>query len=594
MRFKILVFILMVSPAGIAFGQSDSIKTMEFYQSIKRKADRNHATFLLYKIIFNVPNDAELDSILKSPVDFGDRIIRNIYITTREPFGTSLHDTSVKTYSIVQKAGNALHYRTRRRAIENLLVFQSGEKLDMLKVEESARLIRNSGFIRDVQISVKPIAEDSADIFVETRDHWTFKASATVTSNQTRTKFTSYDLFGMGHRFSNQLTWRKGESDLLKPYLEGYYSAPSVAGSFASAKLSYQLEEGNRSIQFDIDRPFVTSLADWAGGLTVSRYLKTDSLRITKSANASFVKEGASYGGWLARSFMLQPGKSMEERSTRLVVSMAFTSDEPTELKTSDLIAYEVLSTKKTTLLSFGLSSRSYILDKYLFQFGEDEDVPSGRKVQLTSGYEIGVQTNRYYLGGSAAAGGYIRNSFYASCHLEVGAFLKNGNRQDDVLKSKAFAFSPLINLGKWRIRFIGEVDYVKYKNQLYYRPLNLQQDRLLPGYRSGTPEGLERFGLNATAVLFNPFEWLGFKITPLIYAGAGVVAESDGLLFNSPWVGVWGGGMAISNKFLAQSDFKIILAFFPNQNETYRIGSISAWQYSFRDFDFTKPEVLN
>ncbi|MFM7768106.1 MAG: hypothetical protein ACKO9S_09650 [Bacteroidota bacterium] len=593
MRFKILVFILMVSSTGGVFGQSDSTKTKEFYKSLKRKADRNSATLLLYKIVFNVPDEAELDSILDSPVTFGNRIIRNININTREPFGTSLHDTAVKTYSLVQKVGNALHFRTRRRAIENLLVFQSGEKLDMLQIEESERLIRNSGFIRDVQIKIKPINEDSADIYVETRDHWTFKASATVTSSQTRTKFTSYDLFGMGHRFSNELTWLKGESQLLKPYLEGYYLAPSVAGSFASAKLSYQLKEGNRSVQFDVDRPFVSTIAEWAGGLNVSRYLKTDSLRLTKSAYAPFVKEGSTYGGWLARSFMLRPGKSTEERSTRLVVSMAIASDEPTKLNTSDFVAHEVLSSKKTALFSFGLSNRSYVMDKYLFQFGEDEDVPSGRKVQITSGYEFGLRSTRDYIGGTAAAVGYVRDAFYVSCQLDIGAFIKYGEKQDEVIKAKAFAFSPLVTFGKWSIRFIGEVDYVKYANQQYYRPLNLQQDRLLPGYRSGTPEGLERFGFNTTAVLFNPFEWLGFKITPLIYGGAGVVKDGESRLLNSTWIGVWGGGVAVSNKFLAQSDFKIILAVFPNQNEPYRLGSISAWQYTFRDFDFTKPEVL-
>ncbi|MFM7903535.1 MAG: hypothetical protein ACKPAD_16315, partial [Bacteroidota bacterium] len=263
------------------------------------------------------------------------------------------------------------------------------------------------------------------------------------------------------------------------------------------------------------------------------------------------------------------------------------------KLNTSDFVAHEVLSSKKIALLSFGLSSRSYVMDKYLFQFGEDEDVPSGRKVQITSGYEFGLQSTRYYIGGSAAAGGYVRDVFYASCQLDIGAFMKYGEKQDEVIKAKAFSFSPLVNLGKWNIRFIGEVDYVKYANQQYYRPLNLQQDRLLPGYRSGTPEGLERFGFNTTAVLFNPFEWLGFKITPLIYGGAGVVKDGESRLLNSTWIGVWGGGVAVSNKFLAQSDFKIILAVFPNQNETYRLGSISAWQYTFRDFDFTKPEVL-
>ncbi|MFN5323490.1 MAG: hypothetical protein ACK5C5_01075 [Bacteroidota bacterium] len=593
MRLKALVFMWMVGVPAVAFAQSDTSNSALFYQKLQRRAESKKLTFFLYKVFFNVPNEEDLDSLVKETRNYEGKFIRKVIIRTREPFGTSLSDSIEKSRSIFQKTANALHFRTRVKAIDNLLLFSEGQELDALELEETERLIRTSGFIRDVKIQVVDVNKDSVDVFVDTRDLWTFKTSATVSSSSTRWKFTGYNLFGMGHRMSNEFKWFNSNSNLLSPEWSGYYLIPSLAGSFASAKLDYQIIGENRSIGLFVDRPFITSFAEWAGGAHVTRYFKNETIRITASKSEPFKKEGFSYGGWIGRSIMLKKGETKEQRSTRIAVAGSISVDECSRLTTADQTTSELLATTKTYLISTGYSNRKYIEDQYIFQFGEQEDVPSGRKLQITSGFEQKSSGHRPYLGATLGIGGYVANQFFLAQQLDAGTFIKSGEYQDAMLRWRTFWYSPLIEVGEWKLRLFGEMNYAKYLNQTKYQPLNLQQDKLLPGYKYNSPEGLERLAANITLTIFNPVDWLGFRFTPLLYGAAGIIGDGVNPLSRSNLLGVWGLGLAISNKFLAQSDFKLVLAFFPNQTDSYRIGSISAWEYEFRDYEFSRPEVV-
>ena len=50
------------------------------------------------------------------------KIIRNIKITTLDPFGYSDSDSTRQPKIFAQKAGNALHLKTKNIAIKNLLL----------------------------------------------------------------------------------------------------------------------------------------------------------------------------------------------------------------------------------------------------------------------------------------------------------------------------------------------------------------------------------------------------------------------------------------------------------------------------------------
>lgn len=589
---NLLAITIMFLNISYAFAQGIQDSVPELYLKLKYYAEKRKTTFIIYQSIFNTPDADELNRLIEYRGQKNGLVIRNIIIDTKEPFGTSLEDTTTQAHSIIQRLGNALHHRTSVKTIQNLLLFTSGDLTDEFLLQESERLIRNSGYIRDLKISVVQLDADSADVYIHTRDHWTFKTSANMTSERLTWKFTSYNLFGLGHRFSNTFQWNKKTNELLRTDVRGFYQIPSIAGSFLSSTLSYRFEGANREWGLHLDRPFVSSTTNWAGGAYATHKEIQDSIRLDPAHLGSYKLRGSDQGVWLARSFPLKQGQSIEEKSTRIAVSAAHYIEQIQTLQATDIKVTDLLSGKQTTLVSLALFNRTYNIDNYVFQFGEQEDIPSGRLYQLSGGYEHNQTGGKYYASSTLAFGGYLNNGFYASTKFEWSSFIKKQSLSDQVVSIHNLIFSPLLGENGWRTRLFADVNYTRFLNQSYYRPLNLAEERLLPGYQSNMPEGLERFSVNTTCVLFNPLNIIGFRFAPILFVGGGWVADGQKPLFESQPQLVYGGGVAISNEFLAQSDFKIMLAFFPNASLPYKLGSIRAWDYALNDFTSSKPRI--
>src|SRR5690606_14895964 len=66
--------------------------------------------------------------------NFEGKIIRNIHITTLDPFGFSESDTVKKPKRWSERAGNNLPVKTRSRTIRNLLLYKKNETLDSLEI----------------------------------------------------------------------------------------------------------------------------------------------------------------------------------------------------------------------------------------------------------------------------------------------------------------------------------------------------------------------------------------------------------------------------------------------------------------------------
>src|SRR5699024_9418806 len=133
---------------------------------------------LLHKWIFRSKNHhKQKDENRTSRPDIGPyagKIIRHISIESKDPFGTSLTDSTRTPHSVLQKAGNTLHVKSKEMAIRKFLLFDKDQPLDTLQVHETERLLRNQNYVRRVRIEPKPLkgAKDSLDIVVKILDSW--------------------------------------------------------------------------------------------------------------------------------------------------------------------------------------------------------------------------------------------------------------------------------------------------------------------------------------------------------------------------------------------------------------------------------------
>jgi len=72
---------------------------------------------------------------------------------------------------------NHLHVLTRERFIRSLLLFKVGDPVDPARIAESERLLRSTGFLSPVTITVDTVP-GGAEVVVRTHDEWTTLAGA--------------------------------------------------------------------------------------------------------------------------------------------------------------------------------------------------------------------------------------------------------------------------------------------------------------------------------------------------------------------------------------------------------------------------------
>jgi len=101
-------------------------------------------------------------------------IVRRLSIHRSNVFGTDETHAS----SFYGRWANALHVVTRAGVIQRALQFAPGEQVCRADLEAAVRRLRTLGVLHsNIDLVVEPVAEDSIDVTVKTRDTWTTRPS---------------------------------------------------------------------------------------------------------------------------------------------------------------------------------------------------------------------------------------------------------------------------------------------------------------------------------------------------------------------------------------------------------------------------------
>jgi len=605
MRRFLVIIILTVFPA-VLFGQQQPTDTASFYRDMYHYSKDHKLLYVLYRAVFNVPPDPlhpvkDKNKRLKKsiPDSLAGRTIRNISVYAFEPFGTKITDTLTFPHSFVQKVGNGIHIKTQDRIIRNYLLFSEGQTLDLFTISESERLLRQSDFIRNAIIMVDPVegSSDSVDVKVFAQDKWTLAATVTASTSMTRVRFTEYNFLGLGHRFRNKVEYQYRGDDNSPLLWEGSYLVPNIQNTYISTGVTYQFSPNDDKWGVFVERPFYSALANWAGGISYDGRSLKDSIKFFDQPYSQYKYISTSSNVWAGRSFRLRQGPTPEEKSTRLVLSGGYTRTRYNDLtsESSEVISY--FKPVDLYLASLGFSNRRYYTDRYIFDFGELEDVPTGRIAQVTAGYETKGETGRIYTGFTLGASEYVGHHGYLLGQLSFGSFYDQHRFTQGVSKAEVFAFSRLFKLGSWRIRWFGYTSLTYGLHRLGNETISLVKNEGVPGYKYGDPSGVSRFTASMRIMFFNPFEVIGFKFTPLLFGGIGMIGGTNAALFTSKVYPGFGAGFAISNVYLVDADFELLIGFYPTipgtENTGIRLNPINIWNFSFRDYEFGRPSVL-
>ncbi len=241
------------------------------------------------------------------------KIVREIYITTLDPFGYNVRDTSKHPNGFLMKSGNALHIKTHNITIKNLLLFKTNRPYDSLLVKESERLIRSQRYVQDVSFNAVPASKksDSVDVFIRVQDVWSLVPAFQISNTSADFGITDNNVAGLGSTFQGNThidrVTGKGATKIsfLMPNIKNTYISLRLQALFTdvnalieedkfsrsyystiSSNLPYTFS-GNQAIvrSFELSREFYSPLTKWAGGfftgqmITAQSYIAQDTLR---------------------------------------------------------------------------------------------------------------------------------------------------------------------------------------------------------------------------------------------------------------------------------------------------------------------------
>ncbi|MDX1471313.1 MAG: hypothetical protein R3213_07435, partial [Flavobacteriaceae bacterium] len=283
MKLKLIAILLFLFLADYSFSQDSIPKdTTNIYTKIEKISEKGKFSNFLHGLIFK-SNDKSAPKKLegrraKSYRRYIGKVIRNIEIEVYDPFGYSFTDTTEVPNSWLEKTGNTLHVKSRKFTIRNLLLFSENSKLDTLLINESARLIRAQNYVRRVEIDPELVSRgsDSVDVRIVVLDAWSIIPKVSLSTSVNRFRLLDRNFVGLGHELRTGVATRLSDGENA---WDLRYRIRNFKNTFISSTFSYQarLNESYSKI-LDIDRPFYSPLARWAGGIYLDEQFSQDSI----------------------------------------------------------------------------------------------------------------------------------------------------------------------------------------------------------------------------------------------------------------------------------------------------------------------------
>ncbi len=608
MKLKSLFFVLLVwlFVGHSATAQQNQVQkdTAKVYRVIENYSQKRKFTKYLHKLIFepvNAPVNKPITKSIKkqSLRQFEGKIIRNININTLNPFGYSVQDTNQKPQKKILKLGNSLHMKTRNFAINNLLMFKKNDLLDSLLIRESERLIRRQRYIRSVAITVRPVSKksDSVDVYIRALDAWSLVPELNLTPTKSVFTVKERNFLGTGHEFSNTYTKDLTSSN---DAFGTSYTIPNFKHTFIRTTLKYDIDLKRNYIKsINIERPFYSPYARWAGGVYLDqkfeRVLPVDSPQAKESVPSKY----ESQDFWGGHSLAIFNGNSESNRATNFVTTARFYNKKYTDRPVVGKDSLGIYSTEKLYLMSFGLSSRKYLQEKYVFNFDVVEDIATGFVYAITTGFQNKSSKNRMYFGGKVAFGNYY-NFGYIATDFEYGTFFNGNITEQSAYNLSLTYFTNLINAGRWKFRqFIKPQAIIGTKRiNSNADKLSLNGDKGIPGFSSNQLYGTKKLLLTFQTQGYAPWQLIGFRLNPYLSYTMGMLGQPDIGFSKSQLFSELAVGMIISNDYWVFSNFQISFSYFPSlpadMTAPFKTNSLRTYDFGLQDFEIAKPELVS
>ncbi len=603
LQFLYLLLFFFLTTFSAMSQEKDSTKV---YVKIEEYSQKRKFTKFIHKLIFqpvksrssgkkNRPETVRPVSYRK----YEGKIIRYINITTLDPFGFSETDTTRKPTRKLSIIGNKAHLKTKELAIKNLLLIKRNKPLDSLLMRESERIIRSQQYVRGVVVQPIFIAssKDSVDVDIRVLDSWSLIPNISGSTNRSNFYLKERNFLGLGHQFENR--YQREFASKENSY-STKYTVPNVMNTFISTAIEYDIDlDHNYRKSLDFERPFVSTFTRWGAGAYFDQQFASDTIANKENFYKFQNFKYNSQDYWAGISFNIFKGGAQNDRTTNLIFTARFLNKDFTERPTIAFDTVSYYSSQKLLLTGIALSSRKYVQDKFIFNYGVVEDVPVGRIIALTAGT---LRKNDYtypYAGAKFSIGRYY-NWGYISGNSEYGTYFEHNSTTRSAFTIQANYFTNLLPYHNWNVRQFVKFRSVIGNNRARSRGdmININEENGINGFNSAELYGNKKLMLTLQTQGYSPWNFGGFRINPYFSYTMAMLGNNTEELIGSKLYSQVGIGVIVSNDYLVFSSFQLSLAYYPSLpgdgNNIIKTNSFRTSDFGFQDFEIGKPQEVD
>ena len=291
---------------------------------------------------------------------------------------------------------------------------------------------------------------------------------------------------------------------------------------------------------------------------------------------------------WAGKAFQIFRGSTEDELATNLILAARYLRIRYKE-KPSDINdPLNMYSNENFYLAGIGISTRKYVQDKYIFNYGTIEDVPVGKVYELTGGYQLRNNSWRPYLGLRYSSGNYNEWG-YLSSDLEFGTFFHSSHAEQGVITAGINYFTGLIEIGRWKFRQFVKPQITIGINRFSYDTLTLHNGYGLDAFNSSGLSGTNRLLFTLQTQSYSPWNFIGFHFGPFLTYSFGMLGNAFTGFKNSKGYSLLGFGVLIKNLYLVFDTFQFSISFYPLipgiGQDVFKINSLRTTDFGFQAF---------
>jgi hypothetical protein len=561
--------------------------------TLKSKGENNFITRNLFSLIIKDNQPAKEQLNVNSTLYFAPfegKIIGKIRFLQLDVFGTSLQDTLRQATGWIEKTGNAIHKKTTEQKLRMQLLFNSGEKVDPKLMAENEKIIRDLPYIQDVAIILTNSEKEPemVDVLVIIKGKFEYGINGNLSTNSTELEVIDQNMFGIGDRFSASMEYNETES----PNWGGSfnYEISDLGGKFIRTGFGYTNTFSETGWNAYLDKKFIASKVDWAGGISLERVFSDHFLTpysyTRLDTAASYINSDIWYGRQL---------KTKNSSLGNIIISGRYLHqnyyNNPSQYLTNSLFRNHDF-----VLGSVGISKRDLFKDNQVYGYGITEDIPYGRYAEFAMGFDRTTSRTRPYLQFSYSKANILKGSSYFKWQVGIGGFISDQQVEQGAILLSTNYFTHYVYLNRHPYRFFINMELLSGISRFKEEYLVINREFGIRDYFSLDTKGTNRLKINIESVRFWGGNKSGFRFANYFFADAAFLSNDLKTIFSDQFFGGIGLGIRVHNESLVFNVLEIRLSWIPiapKNNNPFVFNAFGQPKAKFDDFLGGKPQQI-